>query len=66
MKVRVLRGHKDTIKSCQFCAGGSKILTASHDQTILLWDVTSGEAVNRYERHTAFANKAQANSDGTR
>lgn len=62
----MLRGHKDTVKSSQFCANASKILTASYDKSILLWDVATGASVKRFEKHSAFVSQAKASADGAR
>jgi len=54
VKIRVLRGHKDAVNSCSFTFDDSKILTASHDKTLRLWDASSGTHLKVYKGHTSF------------
>jgi U3 small nucleolar RNA-associated protein 12 len=40
-----LRGHKDAVTDCAFVCGGRKLLTASKDTLIKLWDLDTQHAV---------------------
>ncbi|XP_027030056.1 WD repeat-containing protein 88 [Tachysurus fulvidraco] len=40
--VKVLRGHADSVTSCHFCFGDTRLLTSSHDKTVIFWDVETG------------------------
>ncbi|XP_022523853.2 WD repeat-containing protein 88 isoform X1 [Astyanax mexicanus] len=40
--VKVLRGHADSVSSCQFCFSDTRLLTGSRDQTAIFWDVETG------------------------
>ncbi|KAM9508148.1 LOW QUALITY PROTEIN: WD repeat-containing protein 88 [Guaruba guarouba] len=33
----ILRGHSDTVSSCHFCYGDTKLLSCSYDKTVELW-----------------------------
>jgi WD40 repeat protein len=67
VQIRVFRGHSDTVKSCRFCAGDSRLLSASFDQTVLLWDAVSGQLLNKYVGgHTKYITNAAANNDASR
>ncbi|XP_076148804.1 WD repeat-containing protein 88-like [Alosa pseudoharengus] len=52
--IKVLRGHTDTISSCQLAFSDQKLVTSSHDKTAILWDVESGRPLRVFEGgHTA-------------
>ena len=64
MQIRVFRGHSDAVKSCQMCAGDSRLLSASSDRTVFMWDVKTGEVLERYtNRHSLPISAAKANAD---
>lgn len=63
VKIRVLRGHKDAVNSCSFTFGDSKIVTASHDKTLRLWDATSGAHLKVYKGHTSFVTCCHADAN---
>jgi WD40 repeat protein len=46
-------GHTDDIQHVQFSADGRKLLTASSDRTARIWDVQTGEELQRFVGHTA-------------
>lgn len=43
--ILVLDGHVDTIRSISWSRDGRRLLSASHDGTARLWDVSSGECL---------------------
>lgn len=43
---RELHGHLDAVSAAQFSRDGRRILTASTDQTIRLWDAESGQVLH--------------------
>jgi WD40 repeat protein len=49
VKIRVLRGHEGAVKTCQFCFDDKKILSASYDKTIRLWDFETGALIHKYD-----------------
>lgn len=46
--IREFSGHKELITSAAFSVAGKRLVTASHDQTVILWDVDTGEEIERY------------------
>jgi len=42
-------GHTDIVTSVSFSGDGSKLLSSALDRTMILWDVTSGEMLQRFE-----------------
>ncbi|XP_071823750.1 WD repeat-containing protein 88-like [Apostichopus japonicus] len=65
VKYKVLRGHREAINSCQFCSNDSLILTGSSDQTTAVWDVETGEKLQKYEGHRDVISQCHMNSDAT-
>ena len=35
--IKVLRGHTDTVSSCQLALNDQKLVTSSYDKTAILW-----------------------------
>jgi WD40 repeat protein len=44
-QVAVLRGHKDGVFSAAFSPDGSRIVTASYDNTAKIWDVAAAKEI---------------------
>ena len=47
--VRVLEGHEHTVYGVDFHPTGRWLVTASSDETLRLWDMRNGAAVQRVE-----------------
>src|SRR5262249_55714272 len=54
----VLRGHSSEVESAEFSPDGARIVTASQDRTVRLWDARDGTELWRFEGHRG--NVAQA------
>jgi len=37
VKIKVMKGHSDSVNSCKFCFNDEKIVTSSNDLSIRLW-----------------------------
>jgi WD40 repeat protein len=62
-----LRGHSKSIPSVGFSPDGSLIVSGSHDQTIRVWDITTGtEMYALTEGHTDFINSVAFCPEGRR
>lgn len=69
------QGHFDSTNALAYSPDGSRVVTASDDGKIKIWDVVSGFCLNTFEEHTSsvtavrFAKKGQvlfsASLDGT-
>ncbi|XP_064640504.1 WD repeat-containing protein 88-like [Lineus longissimus] len=60
VKIRVLRGHEDAVKTCQFCFDDKKILSASYDKSIRLWDFETGALIHKYDSgHVQYVSGAR-------
>jgi len=44
----IFRGHTDDVASCAFSPDGQSILSASHDRTVRLWSVSTGEELAQW------------------
>ncbi|TFG03704.1 MAG: DUF4062 domain-containing protein [Promethearchaeota archaeon] len=54
------------LKGCAFSPKGDKILTASEDKTLKLWDVETGREVKSYIGHNDAVNACRFSPDGSR
>ena len=66
-----LKGHTDGVSSAGFSPDGSRIVTASYDNTAKVWDARSGAEVLTLKGHTSgvFSNAVRSagfSPDGTR
>ncbi len=59
-------GHDQLVNDARFSPDGTKIVTASNDETAKLWDVETGELIRTFERIWSPISSAKFNSDGTK
>ncbi len=57
-------GHTDAITGLVFSPDGKTALSASADQTLILWDVFTGKVIRRFEGHTQEVLGVAFNPDG--
>lgn len=48
MKIRVFRGHTDSVNSCNYIDNDTKILSGSSDKSSRIWDIDTGELKHHY------------------
>ncbi|ETO15612.1 WD-40 repeat protein [Reticulomyxa filosa] len=60
----VLRGHDNTVNSVRFSADGRKIVSASYDHTVRIWDAESGKQLQTFRGHTDRVFAARFSPDG--
>ena len=52
--------------SVSFSPDGTKVASGSEDNTVKLWDVTSGECLQTLEGHSNDVNSVSFSPDGTK
>ncbi|ETO05287.1 WD repeat-containing protein [Reticulomyxa filosa] len=60
----VLQGHHSTVNSVRFSADGRKIVSASFDHTVRIWDTSSGKQIQIFRGHTNRVHAARFSPDG--
>jgi WD40 repeat protein len=59
-------GHTDVVETASFSSDGMRLVTASRDGPVQVWDVASGHLLLSLEGHTAPVVSASFSPDGTR
>ena len=57
-------GHANLVTSGAFSPDGTYVLTGSHDQTALLWDVATGRELRRFVGHGLWITAVAYSPDG--
>ena len=57
-------GHTDNVLSVAFSPDGKYLASGSSDNTVRLWDVTTGEEVRRFDGHTNSVKSVAFSPDG--
>ena len=65
-EVQTLDGHTDWIRDVAFSPDGSRLATASDDQTAKVWDAATGEELITLVGHDDFVSGVTFSPDGTR
>ena len=68
VKLKVFRGHEDTVSSVQLLDNDQKLLSGSHDGSILLWGVEGDAHLQAYDggHGGSKVTKARSSPDATR
>jgi WD40 repeat protein len=64
--IAVLQGHTAPDSSSAFSPDGTRIVTASQDDTARVWDAATGQQIAQLQGHTAPVDSAAFSPDGTR
>ena len=57
-------GHEDRVWDVSVAPDGKRLLSASSDKTVRLWDVATGAEIRVYEGHTDEVRSARFSPDG--
>ena len=47
-----LKGHSDSVSSVAFLHDGTQVVLGSHDNTVKIWDASSGAYLKTFEGHS--------------
>ena len=61
--LKTLEGHSNSVS---FSPDGYKVASGSNDNTVKLWDVTSGECLQTLEGHSRYVTSVSFSPDGTK
>lgn len=59
-------GHKKVINAAQFVDNNTKILSASNDTSLRLWDIATGKTIHTLEGHTNWVQQCIVSKDQQR
>jgi WD40 repeat protein len=62
----VLEGHTSWVTSVAFSSDGTRIVSGSGDESVRVWDVSTGKVQSVLEGHTDWVSSVAFSSDGTR
>jgi WD40 repeat protein len=61
-----LEGHQDTVSSVDFCNVRPELVSASHDRSLKVWDLTEGSLIHTLSGHKEPVHVVAYNDDGSR
>ncbi len=62
--VPTLTGHEDLVRSVAFSPDGSYVISGSADNTIKIWDVSTGKEISTFSGHSRRVNSVAFSPDG--
>lgn len=62
--IRLLEGHSDDVSTVVFSPDGNTAVSGSFDNTLILWDITTGDIIRRFEGHTDRVTDIAFSPDG--
>jgi len=62
--VRTLTGHSDSVAGCAISPDGKKVVSASWDETLKVWDLESGDEMAILKGHSGWVKGCAISPDG--
>jgi WD40 repeat protein/serine/threonine protein kinase len=62
-QLAMMAGHKDLVKTARYSHDGGRIVTASRDKTVRIWDAATGREIMNLTGHTGPVNSAAFSPD---
>jgi DNA-binding beta-propeller fold protein YncE len=66
LEFAVLKGHEGEVRSAAFSPDGARVVTASSDHTVRIWDAASGKEIIVFKGHEDAVRSAAFSPDGAR
>ncbi len=57
-------GHQESVQSVEFTNDGKMLISASHDNTVKLWDIETTKALKTFRGHDSWVQSAMILNDG--
>jgi WD40 repeat protein len=64
VRFQALEGHGGPVRSVSYSADGKMIVSASHDNTVKVWEADSGRALNTFRGHDSWVRSCAFSPDG--
>lgn len=64
--IRTFSGHTQSVRCVRFTPDGTKIVSCSRDNSIKIWDVSSGNLLKTLNGHTKVVRQVDISDDGTK
>jgi WD40 repeat protein len=62
----MLEGHSDWVTSVSWSQDGSRLVSASYDKTVKIWDAATGQCTSKLEGHSDWVTSIAWSHDGSR
>ena len=64
--IRTLEGHTGVVNACAYSPDGARVVSASSDGTLKLWDAETGQEICTFDGHSSWVYACAFSPDGRR